>query len=176
MTLGGLALSIGVLVDNSIVVLENISKKLEGGLSAQHAAHAGATEVAMPVLASTLATLIVLFPVVFLTGIVKILFTALAKAVIFAMIGSYIAAMAVMPLFASRFLQPVSIEKLPRFFVWTHRLIHNITEFYGKALNHALLIVKQFYSVLLVFFFWCNTDTSHWNRTFSTSRCGKFCS
>ncbi len=138
MTLGGLALSIGVLVDNSIVVLENISKKLETGTTSRLAALEGTSEVAMPVLASTLATLIVLFPVIFLTGIVKILFTALAKAVIFAMIGSYIAAMTVMPLFASRYLHPVSVYKLPRFFIWTHNLIHNLTEFYGKALLLAL--------------------------------------
>lgn len=138
MTLGGLALSIGVLVDNSIVVLENISKKLERGLSAKEGALVGASEVAMPVLASTLATLIVLFPVIFLTGIVKILFTALAKAVMFAMIGSYIAAMTVMPLFASRCLRPVSVEKLPAFFRWTHHIIHHLTEHYGRALDKAL--------------------------------------
>ena len=100
MTLGGLALSIGVLVDNSIVVLENISKRLETGEHAHHAALKGTAEVAMPVLASTLSTLVVLFPVVFLTGMVKILFSALAMAVMFAMVGSYLAAMIVMPLFA----------------------------------------------------------------------------
>ncbi|MHB1948918.1 MAG: efflux RND transporter permease subunit [Gammaproteobacteria bacterium] len=138
MTLGGLALSIGVLVDNSIVVLENISKKLEGGLSAHRAALEGASEVAMPVLASTLATLVVLFPVIFLTGIVKILFLALAKAVMFAMIGSYIAAMTVMPLFASRCLHPVTISSLPRFFRWTHKIIFKSTDIYGKMLNRAL--------------------------------------
>ena len=92
----------------------------------------------MPVLASTLSTLVVLFPVVFLTGIVKILFSALAMAVMFAMIGSYLAAMTVMPLFASRFLRPVSTHELPRFFKWTHHLIHNLTELYGKALIRAL--------------------------------------
>lgn len=138
MTLGGLALSIGVLVDNSIVVLENISKKLETGKSARHAALEGASEVAMPVLSSTLATLIVLFPVVFLTGIVKILFSALAIAVIFVMIGSYIAAMTVMPLFASRCLRAIPTHQLPRFFRWTHHLIFQLTEFYGKILYRAL--------------------------------------
>lgn len=138
MTLGGLALSIGVLVDNSIVVLENISKKLESGKHLRHAALEGASEVAMPVLASTLATLVVLFPVVLLTGIVKILFSALAKAVMFAMIGSYLAAMTVMPLFASRFLHPVSVEQLPRFFYLTHRLIQHLTDLYGKVLIRAL--------------------------------------
>ncbi len=152
MTLGGLALSIGVLVDNSIVVLENISNKLESGDSPRHAALKGASEVAMPVLASTLATLIVLFPVVFLTGIVKILFSALAIAVIFAMIGSYIAAMTVMPLFASRCLEAVSLKRLPPFFRWTHQLIFNLTELYGNLLQRALRKRKKVLVGTLILF------------------------
>jgi multidrug efflux pump subunit AcrB len=138
MTLGGLALSIGVLVDNSIVVLENINKKLETGKTAFQSALEGASEVALPVLASTTATLIVLFPVVFLTGIVKILFSALAKAVMFVMIGSYIAAMTVMPLFASRCLRPISVNQLPHFFRWIHKATEFLTEFYGILLAYAL--------------------------------------
>lgn len=150
MTLGGLALSIGVLVDNSIVVLENISKKLEVGASSREAALTGASEVAMPVLASTLATLVVLFPVVFLTGIVKVLFLALAKAVVFAMIGSYFAAMTVMPLFASRILKPVKVETLPTFFRFTHGFIQKLTDFYGRALNRALNFRKTVLIVVAV--------------------------
>lgn len=139
MTLGGLALSIGVLVDNSIVVLENISKKLEAGISVHHAALEGASEVAMPVLASTLATLIVLFPVVFLSGIVKILFSALAKSVMFVMVGSYFVAMTVMPLFASRCLRPTNSEhQLSGFFAWMQNAVHRLTELYGKLLKYAL--------------------------------------
>lgn len=101
MTLGGLAVSIGIIVDNSIVVLENINRKLEEGKPPRQAAIEGASEVATPVMAATLATLVVLFPVVFLTGISKILFAALAKAKVVALIGSYFSAMCVMPLFAS---------------------------------------------------------------------------
>ena len=142
MTLGGLALSIGVLVDNSIVVLENISKKLEMGKTACQAALEGASEVAMPVLSATTATLVVLFPVIFLTGIVKILFSALAKSVMFAMIGSYIAAMTVMPLFASRFLHPIKINELSRFFIWIHEFIYKLTDFYGRMLTYALRFRK----------------------------------
>jgi CzcA family heavy metal efflux pump len=104
MTLGGLALSVGVLIDNSIVVLENINRKLSEGSSLRYAAVEGAREVAMPILASTLATLAVLFPVFYLQGITKILFGSLAKAVAFAMIGSFLSASTVIPLFSSRFL------------------------------------------------------------------------
>ncbi|NNM59340.1 MAG: efflux RND transporter permease subunit [Legionellales bacterium] len=138
MTLGGLALAIGVLVDNSIVVLENISKKLESGKSSRQAAIEGAAEVAMPVLAATLSTLVVFFPVIFLTGIVKILFSALAKSVMFAMIASFFIAMTVMPLFASRFLHPQAINEQPRFFRYMHHKMDALTHFYGKALLLAL--------------------------------------
>lgn len=152
MTLGGLALSIGVLVDNSIVVLENISKRLEAGEHAHHAALKGTAEVAMPVLASTLSTLVVLFPVVFLTGMVKILFSALAMAVMFAMVGSYLAGMIVMPLFATHFLRPVSIHHLPALCRWAHYLIHYLTEIYGRALTRALHHRKKVIFIALLIF------------------------
>lgn len=151
MTLGGLALAIGVLVDNAIVVLENITKKLEAGMEATSAALNGASEVAMPVLTATLSTLIVLFPVVFLAGIVKVLFLALAKAVVFAMIGSYFAAMTVVPLFASRVLKPIQVEKLPKFLRVTQHVTHQLTEGYGKALNYALSHGKWFLSIAIMF-------------------------
>lgn len=152
MTLGGLALSIGVLVDNSIVVLENISKKLEKGRSAKQAALEGASEVAMPVLASTLATLVVLFPVVFLTGIIKILFAALAKSVMFAMISSFLIAMTVMPLFASRFLHHSAHTKLPSFLVWPQKAIYHLTELYGKGLSIGLKYSKIFLAAVIAVF------------------------
>ncbi|KTD69034.1 MULTISPECIES: efflux RND transporter permease subunit [Legionella] len=152
MTLGGLALSIGVLVDNSIVVLENISKKLERGRSPKQAALEGASEVAMPVLASTLATLVVLFPVIFLTGIVKILFAALAKSVMFAMISSFLIAMTVMPLFASRFLHRSDHTKLPGLLLWPQKGIHHLTEGYGKGLAWALKYRKTVLAMVIALF------------------------
>ena len=149
MTLGGLALSIGVLVDNSIVVIENISKKLESGLSPHHAAIEGGAEVAMPVLTSTISTLIVFFPIVFLKGIVKVLFLALAKAVIFAMVGSYFAAMTVMPLFASRFLKRTSRDELPAVLAFLQRLIDRLTKAYGRVLASALTHRKVFLTAVI---------------------------
>ncbi|MGZ3658125.1 MAG: efflux RND transporter permease subunit [Bdellovibrionota bacterium] len=134
MTLGGLALSIGVLVDNSIVVLENIMQKLASGMKPFDASVQGANEVAMPVLAATLATIIVFFPVVFLQGIVKTLFGALAKSVIFAMIGSYFAAVTVIPLFTSRFLRTGGHGKSTVF----QRAMEKATGRYGKLLQRCL--------------------------------------
>lgn len=152
MTLGGLALSIGVLVDNAIVVLENISKKLESDKSSYHAAFEGASEVAMPVFASTLSTLIVLFPVVFLTGIVKILFSALAIAVMFAMIGSYFLSMTVMPLFARHFLKTSPVAKLSFPFNLMHQLMEQLTNSYAQALKVSLQYRKTILvSALCVF-------------------------
>jgi multidrug efflux pump subunit AcrB len=97
MTLGGLALAVGRLVDDSIVVLENNHRHLRMGKSAFKAARDAAEEVAMPVLVSTITTTIVFFPVLFLFGIGKYLFTPLALSVAFAMAASYVMAMTVVP-------------------------------------------------------------------------------
>jgi len=152
MTLGGLALSNGVLVDNSIVVLENISKKLEAGKSPCAAALEGASEVAMPVFSATLATLVVLFPVIFLTGIVKILFAALAKSVMFVMIGSFFIAMTVMPLFAAYCLKPSITHQLPFILRVTDHFMKWMTDCYGKGLKIALKYRKTVYSCVIVLF------------------------
>jgi len=104
MTLGGFALAIGRLVDDSVVVLENINRHLAEGKEPAVAAREGAEEVALPVLASTITTIIVFFPVMFLFGVAKYLFSALALAVVLAMLASYVVAMAVIPIYCARFL------------------------------------------------------------------------
>jgi len=104
MTLGGFALAIGRLVDDSTVVLENINRHLAEGKEPRVAARNGADEVALPVLASTLTTIIVFFPVMFLFGVAKYLFSALALTVVLAMLASYFVAMTVIPIYCARFL------------------------------------------------------------------------
>ncbi|HBZ70548.1 MAG TPA: AcrB/AcrD/AcrF family protein, partial [Deltaproteobacteria bacterium] len=104
MTLGGFALAIGRLVDDSVVVLENVNRHLAQGKSPRQAALDGAEEVALPVLASTLTTMIVFLPVMFLFGVAKYLFSALSLAVLLSMAGSYVVAMTVIPIFCARFL------------------------------------------------------------------------
>jgi multidrug efflux pump subunit AcrB len=104
MTLGGFALAIGRLVDDSVVVLENINRHLEQGKEPPQAARDGAQEVALPVLASTVTTCIVFFPVMFLFGVAKYLFSALALAVVLSMAASYVVAMSLIPIFCARFL------------------------------------------------------------------------
>jgi HAE1 family hydrophobic/amphiphilic exporter-1 len=105
MVLGGLALAFSRLIDNSVVVLENIYRHLEMGESPQEAAEKGGQEVALPVLSATLTTVVVFFPVTFLYGVSKFLFSALALAVVISLFVSYAVAMTVVPLFCARFIK-----------------------------------------------------------------------
>ena len=107
MILGGLALAFSRLIDNSVVVLENIFRHMELGESAEVAAERGGKEVALPVLAATLTTAIVFFPVIFLYGVSRFLFTALALAVVLSLFASYFVAMTVVPLFCAKFIKTV---------------------------------------------------------------------
>jgi HAE1 family hydrophobic/amphiphilic exporter-1 len=102
MVLGGLALVFSRLIDNSVIVLENIFRHLEMGESPEVAAEKGGNEVALAVLAATLTTAIVFFPVVFLYGVSRFLFVALASAVVLALFASYIVAMTVVPLYCAK--------------------------------------------------------------------------
>lgn len=105
MTLGGLALAVGLLIDQAIVVSENIARHLESGKTAFQASLDAASEVARPVFIITLTIIVVFFPVVFLTGIGKFLFTPMAIAVAFAMAASYVLAMTLVPTYCARFLK-----------------------------------------------------------------------
>jgi multidrug efflux pump subunit AcrB len=105
MVLGGLALALSRLIDNSVVVLENIFRHLEAGEPAVVAAEKGGHEVALPVLAATLTTVVVFFPVTLLYGVSKFLFTALAFAVVVSLFASYFVALTVVPLFCARFIK-----------------------------------------------------------------------
>ncbi|HEY2625110.1 MAG TPA: efflux RND transporter permease subunit, partial [Candidatus Udaeobacter sp.] len=105
MTLGGLALAIGILVDDATVELENIHRNLALGKPIQRAILDGAQQIAVPAFVSTLAICIVFVSVVFLTGPAKYLFTPLALAVVFAMLASYL---------LSRTLVPVMVKYLIR--------------------------------------------------------------
>ena len=103
--LGGLALALSRLIDNSVVVLENIFRHLEEGESPLEAAENGGKEVALPVLAGTLTTVVVFFPVTMLFGVSKFLFSALALAVVISLFASYFVALTVVPLFCARFIK-----------------------------------------------------------------------
>ena len=105
MVLGGIALALSRLIDNSVVVLENIFRHMELGESPVQAAENGGKEVQLAVLAATCSTSIVFFPVIMLAGVSKYLFTALALAVVLALFASYVVAMTVVPLFCAKFIR-----------------------------------------------------------------------
>lgn len=155
-TLGGLALGVGRLVDDSIVVLENIYRHRERGATPLQAAMEGAREVAMPVLASTIATIAVFFPVVFLVGIAKYLFIPLSLAVVFALAASYFAAMAVVPPLTARIAPAlVAASGSSRY----HRLLSSwksafdtLDTWYARSLQAALRHRALVVAVILVAF------------------------
>jgi multidrug efflux pump subunit AcrB len=107
MILGGLALAFSRVIDNSVISLENIYRHLEMGALPKIAAEVGGAEVNLAVLAATLVDVVDFLPVVFLYGVSKFLFSALALAFCLSLLASFVVAMTVIPLFCSRFLKQV---------------------------------------------------------------------
>ncbi len=149
MVLGGLALAFSRLIDNSVVVLENIYRHLEMGESPEVAAERGGKEVALPVLAATLATVIVFFPVTFLYGVSRFLFGALALAVVLSLFASYFVAMTVVPLFCAKLIKAHEAHEEigdaapegrdQRFNAWFNRKFTGMLDRYEGVLNITLL-------------------------------------
>ncbi len=107
MILGGMALAFSRVIDNSVISLENIYRHLEMGEPPMTAAEVGGSEVTLAVLAATLVGVVDFFPVTFLYGVSKFLFTALALSFCLSLLISFVVAMTVIPLFCSRFLKVV---------------------------------------------------------------------
>jgi len=152
MTLGGFALAIGRLVDNSVIVLENINRHLAEGKAPFEAARDGAEEVALPVLAITLTTCIVFFPVMFLFGVAKYLFSALALAVVLSIGASYLVAMSVIPIYCARFLTAEDAKAAEDttgqgnvfgvFMRAYDRFSHRYERWLTHALDHKLIVIS----------------------------------
>jgi multidrug efflux pump subunit AcrB len=144
MVLGGLALAFSRLIDNSVVVLENIFRHLEMGESVEVAAEKGGREVALPVLAATFTTAIVFFPVVFLYGVSRFLFTALALSVVLSLFASYAVALTVVPLFCARFLRTAHKQDVHHtggnLF---ERFVRGFNRRYDKMLMHYDIAVRK---------------------------------
>lgn len=150
MTLGGFALAIGRLVDNSVVVLENVNRHLASGKTPYQAAQDGSEEVALAVLASTITTVIVFFPVMFLAGVARYLFSALSLAVVLSMLASYAVAMTVIPIYCARFLtmEEARAEEegtrrgpLAAFIRAYDRFAERYERFLDRALNRKALVI-----------------------------------
>jgi multidrug efflux pump subunit AcrB len=153
MVLGGLALALSRLIDNSVVVLENIYRHLELGEPPKVAAETGGKEVALPVLASTLTTAVVFFPVTLLAGVSKFLFSAMALAVVVSLFASYLVAMTVVPLFCARYLKAQHSGPAAgwgaRFNAAFNGSFNRMLAFYEALVQRALKIPV---TVLVVFF------------------------
>ena len=121
MTLGGLALAVGILVDDATVAIENIHRHMASGKALNDAILDGAQEIAMPAFVSTLCICIVFVPMFFLTGVAHYLFVPLAEAVVFAMLASYVLSRTLVPTLVMWFYRnvgqasrlPVSARRLP---------------------------------------------------------------
>jgi len=108
MTLGGLALAVGILVDDATVEIENINRNLEEGKEVEHAILDGAAQIAVPAFVSTISICIVFVPMFFLGGVARYLFVPLAEAVVFAMLASYFLSRTIVPTMAKYLLKPHS--------------------------------------------------------------------
>lgn len=113
-SLGGLALGVGMLVDNAIVVLENIYRHREKGASRIDAADEGTTEVGMAVLASTLTTIAVFLPIVFVEGIAAKMFKEMALTVTYSLTASLVVAVTLVPMMASKILKVEKVDEIKR--------------------------------------------------------------
>ncbi|MBU1105855.1 MAG: efflux RND transporter permease subunit [Candidatus Riflebacteria bacterium] len=138
MSLGGVALGIGMLVDNSIVVLENIFRHREKGLSMMDAAVLGSSEVAMPVLASTLTTVVIFLPLLFVEGMTGVMFKQLAYIVGFSLLCSMLIALTIVPMLTSRFLHVNGNDKKNIFRRFSEKIINVILGSHIVALDYAL--------------------------------------
>ncbi len=166
-TFGGLALGIGMLVDNAIVVLENIYRYRENGLSRLDSAIKGSGEVSGAIIASTLTTIVVFFPVVFIRGMSGIMFQQMAYVVVFSLLCSLLVALTLVPMLSSRFLRyrPVQhgrkISQLEKVYAISQNLFERLELNYAnllqKALHHRKMILLStlglfIFSVFLVRF------------------------
>jgi len=106
MTLGGLALAVGILVDDATVEIENVNRNLELGKELRQAILDGAQQIAVPALVATLCICIVFLPMFFLNGVARYLFVPLAEAVVFAMLASYLLSRTLVPTLAMYLLKP----------------------------------------------------------------------
>jgi multidrug efflux pump subunit AcrB len=144
MTLGGLALAVGILVDDATVTIENINYQLEQGKDVQEAILDGAKQIALPALVSTLSICIVFVPMFLLVGIARYLFVPLAEAVVFAMLASYLLSRTLIPTLANYLLkkhdedQQPSQNFLARIQQKFHRGFERIQQVYRSVLELAI--------------------------------------
>ncbi|WP_175950402.1 efflux RND transporter permease subunit [Burkholderia sp. BCC0405] len=142
MTLGGLALAVGILVDDATVTIENIERHLHLGTNLHDAILEGAGEIAVPAFVSTLCICIVFVPMFFLTGVARYLFVPLAEAVVFAMLASYVLSRTLVPTLAMLLFRPQQASTGPDHSTSRFARLHH-------AFNDAFERLRAWYIVLL---------------------------
>jgi HAE1 family hydrophobic/amphiphilic exporter-1 len=157
MSFGGLALGIGLIVDNAIVVLENIVRLREQGEGAEESALTGTRQVAGAIIASTLTTVVIFLPVVFMQTVSGMLFKELALVVVFALMCSLLVALTLVPMLGSRFLRFRNDNKngkggKPHRLRWLLRLEEGYTHLLEKALRHRRMVFAVTGVLLLITF------------------------
>ncbi|MGF6772295.1 multidrug efflux pump subunit AcrB [Paraburkholderia sp. GAS199] len=159
MTLGGLALAVGILVDDATVAIENITHHLENGEPLHDAILNGSGEIAVPTFVSTLSICIVFVPMFLLSGVARYLFVPLAEAVVFAMIASYFFSRTLIPTLAmylmrARSTKPVTgngpIARLVRFQAAFERRFEALRERYRGVLGAAIASPRRFVAIFLL--------------------------
>jgi multidrug efflux pump subunit AcrB len=155
MTLGGLALAVGILVDDATVTIENINYHLESGKDVETAILDGAHQISLPALVSTLCICIVFIPMFLLAGIAKFLFIPLAEAVVFAMLASYLLSRTLVPTLAKFWLRVHDEARKNRGNAWSRmqasfeRGFERLRERYKTLLTSALQSGPRFAAVFL---------------------------
>ena len=144
MTFGGLALGVGMLLDNAVVVLENIFRKREEGLPILRSAVEGTQEVAAPLIATTITTMVVFLPIVFMRGMAGVMYRQLAVVVAFSQAASLVVGLTLIPVLAARLLARGEAHPTPhgpllrRFYAWSEATLAALEERYRRGVAWGL--------------------------------------
>ena len=153
MSLFAMTIGIGMVVDNAIVILENITRHREGGERPKEGAVYGASEVAMAITASTLTTICIFFPILFVKGITKVIFTEFAVVISVVLLASLFSAITLTPMLSST-LMDVSIKKYKqsKFFAKTEQTFNTLAIRYAEVLSWALGHRKSVIAIAVILF------------------------
>lgn len=150
-SLSSLAIALGMVVDNAIVILDNVKRYLDRGVSARESAIWGAAEMGTAVVASTMTTIAIFLPIIFTSGITKIMFGQLATIVTMALIASLFSSLLLTPMLCSKFLKQDSAAP-PTWLMRIGGVFDRVENFYGRFLQRALRNRYKVLAVLVVSF------------------------
>ncbi len=149
MSMGGLTLGVGMLIDNSIVVMDNIFRFRQRGARPNEAAKLGTDEMAMPITASTLTTICVFLPFLFTEGLAAQLFKQMALTITFSLLCSLLIALTLIPTLTTKFIRNIHedsykrIKFINKILTWAQEKFNQLEEFYGKAIRWSLANRKK---------------------------------